>query len=90
MRVRSTGLGRTELIQEFSKVYGKQDYLVIEMHTIEPVKWHVRTAVTYKDIIRLVKVVARPSVLWWLLIGLLTGLLTGFRRASNPRPIEQY
>ncbi len=82
MRVRSTGLGKTELIQEFSKVYHKQDYLLIEMRTTEPVKWHVRTAVTYNDLLKLIKVAVRPGTIWW--------VLTGWRRRGNPRPIEDY
>ena len=90
MRVKSTGLGKTELFQVFSKVYAKQDYLVIEMRTTEPVKWHVRTAATYTDLLTIIKLVLKPAVIWWLIKGFIVGLFTGFKRAKNPRPIEEY
>jgi len=90
MRTRSTGLGSTELVQEFRYMKPMGDYLVIGLETVEPVKWKVRAAATYKDVFAMVKVLLKPAVIWWLIKGLITGLFTGFKRAKNPRPIDDF
>ena len=53
MRIRSTGLGDTELIcigDGFSK---KGDYLMMSIQTTEPVRWHVRVVLDGKDMLAL-------------------------------------
>ena len=90
MRTRSTGLGSTELAQQFRYMKPQGDYLIVGLETIEPVKWQVRAAATYIDILALAKVLLKPAVIWWLVKGFITGLFTGFKRAKNPRPIDDF
>ena len=90
MRTRSTGLGKTELVQQIRYLKPQQDYLIVGMETVEPVKWKVRAAATQQDVLTLLKLLIRPNVIWWLISGLVIGLFTGFRRAKNPRPITDF
>lgn len=50
MRVRSTGLGTTELHCDLDSAYTKEGYLVMDVKSTEPVVWHIRVAVTYKEV----------------------------------------
>ncbi len=90
MKTRSTGLGKTELVQEFRYMKPQGDYVVIGMQTVEPVKWQVRVAATHMDILSLLKILLGPKVVWWIVSGLIVGLFTGFKRAKNPRPITDF
>ena len=60
---RSTGLGRTELVGEIVAVKAQGDYLVMEVHTSEPVRWKIRGALSLRDLSALLKAALRPSVL---------------------------
>ncbi len=67
MRMRSTGLGKTELVGSFERVTLDGDYLVLSVRTTSPVKWHVRTALSRKDAIEMLKLVLKPRVLLFFL-----------------------
>lgn len=67
MRMRSTGLGRTELVGSFEGIQKNGDYLVLSVRTSSPVKWHVRTALSRRDAIEMLKLVLRPKTLLFFL-----------------------
>ncbi len=90
MRTRSTGLGSTELKQDFQRMDTQQDYLIIKLQTTEPVQWKVRVAATHLDVLSIIKGLLRPAVLWWVFSGLIVGVFTGFKRAKNPRPLDEF
>lgn len=90
MRTRSTGLGSTELVQEIKYMKPAGDYLIMGMQTVEPVKWQVRAAATYKDIFKLISILLKPGVIWWLVKGLIVGVFTGFKSAKNPGPLDDF
>lgn len=71
MRMRSTGLGRTELVGQFDGILRNGDYLVLSVRTTSPVKWHVRTALSRKDAIEMLKLVLSPNVLLYFISSLL-------------------
>ncbi len=55
MLMRSTGLGKTELR---GKIYGlirQEEYLILQVETIEPVKWKIRVAIAKPDIWQVIK-----------------------------------
>jgi hypothetical protein len=81
MRVRSTGLGKTEMVANFGRLKPVANgYIVMEMNSTEPVHWHIRVALTGQDLRRLVRLALKPSVLV-LIIGRL------FQKASDkPAP----
>jgi len=63
MLFRSTGLGKAELVGEIIEVKPQGDYLIMEIHTSEPVKWKIRGAVSFKDLRTLIKASLRLSVI---------------------------
>ena len=90
MRTRSTGLGSTELTQKFDSMEPHEDYLIIKMETVEPVQWKVRVAATQMDVLNILKGMLKPSVIWWVTSGLIVGIFTGFKKAKNPRPLDDF
>jgi len=90
MRTRSTGLGSTELIQEIKYMKPAGDYLIMGMQTVEPVKWQVRAAMTYLDVLSVMKILFKPGVVWWIVKGLIVGIFTGFKSAKNPAPLDDF
>lgn len=68
MLVRSTGLGRTELEGDVKTLDVKADYIIIGMKTVEPVKWHVRVAANYSDLITIIRMLIFSARGWKFLI----------------------
>ena len=56
MRVRSIGLGKTEMVCIISSVKPLDGHLMMTLEAIEPVRWHIRTVMTYKDILKLIRI----------------------------------
>lgn len=81
MRIRSTGLGATELVCQIDVIKTKGGYLLVEMDTVEPVKWRVRVVMTYRDIFRVIRV-GIFSIFAYFFIGLKTIFVT------PPPPVE--
>ena len=83
MRVRSTGLGKTEMVAGFQGLEPVGNgYIVVEMPATEPVKWRIRVALTGAGLRRLLKLMFKPSA------GLaMVGIL--FRRASK-KPVPEF
>lgn len=63
MLMRSTGLGKAELVAEIVDIKRQGDYLIMEMQTSKPVRWKIRGAVSRKDIRLMLKVMIKSSVL---------------------------
>jgi len=63
MLMRSTGLGKTELVAEIHDCKPQGDHLILLVHTVEPVKWKVRCTLTLKDMRRLVVKMIKFSIL---------------------------
>ena len=69
MLIRSTGLGRSEMEGKFQTMNVKADYMVFGMHTISPVKWHVRVAMSFPDLLGALKLVLLTRQGWAYLIS---------------------
>ena len=67
MLMRSTGLGKAELVAEIVAIKRQGDYLIMEMKTTEPVRWKIRGCVSHGDLKTLLKAVLKPSLLLFLL-----------------------
>jgi hypothetical protein len=63
MLMRSTGLGKTELRGKIVGLIRQQDYLVLQVETIEPVKWKIRVAIAKPDIWQVIKGLLRWKTL---------------------------
>jgi hypothetical protein len=57
--MRSTGLGKTELRGKIIGLVRNGDYLVLQVETIEPVKWKIRVAIAKPDIWQVIKGILR-------------------------------
>jgi hypothetical protein len=80
MLMRSTGLGKTELRGKITGLVRIGDYLVLQVETIEPVKWKIRVAIAKPDIWQVIK-----GILRWKSISL---LLSTKWRAEPKHPGE--
>ncbi len=69
MRMRSTGLGKTELVGEIVSLKKEGDYLVLNMKIIEPTKWRVKAGLSFGDLVKLMGQMFRPANLVYLLVG---------------------
>lgn len=63
MLMRSTGLGKAELVAEITGLKRQGDYLIMELHTLQPVRWKIRGGLSHQDLRMLIKAMAKLSVL---------------------------
>jgi hypothetical protein len=75
MKVRSTGLGKTELtahVSEFSGNLENAQQLIMKIEATEPVHWYITAFLTGKDLRQiLLMVLKKPGVIFkaiWLLL----------------------
>jgi len=73
MRLRSTGLGRTEMEAELVNIKKVDDLVIFFVNTTSPVKWRTRMGFQQKDLRQLVLVLLRPKNLLFILKALLFG-----------------
>lgn len=67
MKVRSTGLGDTELVLTITGIKRKGDCLVVEGKSTAPVKWQIRMAASYIDLWQMAALVMAPRNLLFLI-----------------------
>jgi hypothetical protein len=79
MLMRSTGLGKAELVAEIVGLKRQGDYLIIELQTTKPVRWKIRGALSHKDLRMLLKAMMQLSVLSFLL-----NLRAWFKEPAHP------
>lgn len=79
MKMRSTGLGTTELVGEINDITRAGGYLVLHVGTTEPVRWHVRAAINFCDLFRIMKLLLKPSRL----LSMITFLFHSFKANST-------
>jgi hypothetical protein len=61
MLFRSTGLGKTELKAKVTGLVVQGDYLILQVDTLEPVRWKIRAAMSLPDIWTVIKSLMKPS-----------------------------
>ena len=84
MLIRSTGLGRTELVGDVKTLDVKADYIIIGMKTTEPVKWHVRVAANYSDLMTITMLLIFSFQGWkFIIVQFLKSLGRIFTRKKN-------
>jgi len=67
--LRSTGLGKTELVACVDNLKRQGNYLVLSVKTTESVRWHVRAAISYSDLLALIRLMLNRKVLWYIATG---------------------
>jgi hypothetical protein len=73
MRLRSTGLGRTEMAAEVVAIKKVDDLVIFFANTTAPVKWRTRMAFQERDLRDLVRQMLRPRNLLFILRAVLFG-----------------
>jgi hypothetical protein len=66
MLMRSTGLGKAELVAEIVSIKRQGDYLIMELQTTKPVRWKIRGGLSHKDLRMLLRAMMKLSVLSFL------------------------
>jgi hypothetical protein len=61
MLFRSTGLGKTELKAKVTGLVVQGDYLILQVDTLEPVRWKIRAAMSLPDMWTVIKSMMKPS-----------------------------
>jgi len=67
MFFRSTGLGKTQLTGKIVGMQCQGDYLIAQIDVIEPVKWRMRVAMSFRDLAGIVGACMKASILKLLL-----------------------
>jgi len=71
MRLRSTGLGRTELEAEVAAVKKVDDMVIFFAKVTKPVKWRIRMGFQERDLRVLFWAILRPRNLWFIIKALI-------------------
>jgi hypothetical protein len=79
MLMRSTGLGKAELVAEITGLKRQGDYLIMELQTTKPVRWKIRGGLSHKDLRMLLKAMMKMSVL-----SFLFNLRAWFKEPEHP------
>ena len=79
MLMRSTGLGKAELVAEITALKRQGDFLIMELQTTQPVRWKIRGALSHQDLRILIKAMMKLSVL-----GFLVDLRGWFKKPTHP------
>lgn len=79
MLMRSTGLGKTELVGEINHLEHQGDYIILYVNVIDPVKWKLRVGLNYKDLLTVMRGVAKLSI-----IAFLLSINRAFKPAKHP------
>jgi len=82
MLMRSTGLGKTELVAEINDCVAQGDHLILLVNTTDPVRWKVRCTMTLKDL--------RKLIVTCIKISIFTFVLHPFRWFKEPEHPGEY
>lgn len=83
VRLRSTGLGKTEIQAHMTALRSDGDLLILEMQTDKPVKWHIRTGLQPEDRLGMLKCLLKLN------FKLLKFLFNGNpKKGNHPEPAE--
>ncbi|GAI56921.1 unnamed protein product [marine sediment metagenome] len=67
MLFRSTGLGKTELVGRIAEMQRQGDYLIMHVDVVEPVKWRIRAALSFRDLVKVIGACAKAAIISFVL-----------------------
>lgn len=67
MLFRSTGLGKTELVGRIAEMQRQGDYLIMHVDVVEPVKWRIRVALSFRDLVKVIGACAKAAIISFVL-----------------------
>ncbi len=74
-------MGETELVGRIDDMTRAGDHLILHVRTTEPVRWHVRSAMSMGDLFRIAVLILKPANLLFVLTHL---------HKPNPKPFSDY
>jgi hypothetical protein len=84
MKVQSTGLGKTVMVAKFKELlntdFDKHQVLQMTMEATEPLHWTIKVYMAPNDLRRAIVMGLKPSVLWKVLLGVIFGRFSLFRK----------
>ena len=80
MRMKAEFMGTLEVIGEITRLQKKEEWLIMNVRTTAPAGWNLRAAFTHDDLITMLKLMLRPSILRYIIFGF------GKPRDKNRRP----
>jgi len=83
MLFRSTGLGKTELKGKVAGMKREGDYLVLHVDVVEPVKWRIRAAMSFRDLAAVMAACMSASIVTFI-------MSPGQWFNKQPKPPEQF
>jgi hypothetical protein len=69
MKMKVSGLQHVELLGNVTKLNESEGYLVMNLKLDNPVGWTATAALTHRDLMKLMKMLIRPSVIRYILFG---------------------
>lgn len=82
MRVRSTGLGKMEMVAGFTRLEPVENgYIIMELHSSAPMQFRIRAALTGADLRNLMKLMLKKPSLIFQIIGSMFQ-----KKNDNPSP----
>ena len=82
LRFRSTGLGKTMLQGEPADIQIVDDMLVMHIQSTTPVRWRIRAALSYRGLLKMIKMGLKLAVIKFVLFG--------FTTIKNPKLPEDF
>jgi hypothetical protein len=82
MKMRSTGLGEQVLVGKLEKITQVEDYLILHIQTVDPVQWHVRSALDYRDLLTMAKLILKGPVIKF--------IVSKFNTLKNPHHTDDF
>ena len=67
MLMRSTGLGKTQLTGQIIELKRQGDYLIMNVDVVDPVKWRIRVAMSFRDMAKVIACCAKRSIVSFIL-----------------------
>ncbi len=69
MKMKVSGLQHVELVGEVTRVNESEGYLLMNVRLDSPVGWTATAALTHHDLMTLMRLLARPAALRYVLFG---------------------
>ena len=63
MYFRSTGLGKTELKGKIDDLQRQGDFVIMYVDVVDPVKWRIRAALSFSDVIKVLRCMIKRSII---------------------------
>jgi len=69
VRMKSIAFGPLELVGEINHIIVKDDWLIVNIKTSTPAGWNLKTALTRKELFKIIRLVCKPNILCHILFG---------------------